>query len=180
MIPPDFENSILEDNLEKVYKHLQGPPSLSLDVRNKQSETPFMIACKNQSKKSIKILTDDPKWTNFIEATDTNKRSALHFACEFGCTEFAIQLIQNGAKINAETEKSQTPLHLASENGHLKIVKHLVKRKADIEAKDKYGWTPLLLASKNGHLEIVKHLREKEQIGQLKTRQVKILFKVQH
>ena len=161
MIPPDFENSILEDNLEKVYKHLQGPPSLSLDVRNKQSETPFMIACKNQSKKSIKILTDDPKWTNFIEATDTNKRSALHFACEFGCTEFAIQLIQNGAKINAETEKSQTPLHLASENGHLKIVKHLVKRKADIEAKDKYGWTPLLLASQYGHLEIVKHLREK-------------------
>ena len=74
---------------------MKGPPRIPRDARNKQSETALMIACKNQSTESIKVLTQDKKWLQCLEAVDTKNRSALHFASEFGCTEFAKQLIEN-------------------------------------------------------------------------------------
>ena len=85
----------------------------------------------------------------------------LHWACYFGKLEMAIELLNDGAYVNAENTGGETPLHIASrgqydsqENG-IGIVQLLLGHGANVNAQDKGHITPLHLASYYGKLDIV-------------------------
>jgi ankyrin repeat protein len=59
-------------------------------------------------------------------------------------------LIQEGADVNAKTEKGVTPLMAAVENNKRNIVRLLLGAGADIESKNDKGQTALMLASMRG------------------------------
>jgi len=71
-----------------------------------------------------------------------------------------IELIENGADINAADHDNRTALFLAAATDAHKLVKHLLKKKADPDTQDSYGTTALNIASYNGNTEIVKSLLE--------------------
>ena len=107
-----------------------------------------MIACKFSATKSLKKILDIESSKIYIDAVDTNSRTALHFACD------------GGHFLKSETERNLKELKRIKEK-KLEIVKDLIEKGANIEAKDQDGLSALHWASEYGHLEIVKHLLEK-------------------
>ena len=82
----------------------------------------------------------------------------LHEAIKAGNTTEAINLINEGADIEAIGIYGETPLHSAAGKGHVEIVNDLLRRGADVHAIDKNSQTPLHYAVVQGHVEIVNDL----------------------
>ena len=90
-----------------------------------------------------------------LNATDgEKKRTPLRWVAEYGLTEIAIALIDNGADVNAADQDDKTPLHCAAENGRMEIALALIEKGAKVDVANKYGDTPLRLAIEKGHKEI--------------------------
>ena len=89
---------------------------------------------------------------------DSDEKTPLHIACEYGHLPIVAFLISKGSNLEAKFEYGKTPLHIACENDHLPIVEYLLSRGAYIEAKDLDGKTPLHFACMQGHLQIVDYL----------------------
>lgn len=93
-----------------------------------------------------------------VNNIDANGWSPLHHACyigDLGSTKF---LIENGAKVNAFSNKNRTPLHFAAMNDHVEVVKELIGHQAEIEWQDENKCTPLHLACKKGSLNAAQLL----------------------
>ena len=71
-----------------------------------------------------------------------------------------MELLRQGARINAENDHGRNALIEASRLGHIEVVKTLIKYNATLNAKDNYDGTALEYAEKEGHIEIV-HLLQK-------------------
>jgi ankyrin repeat protein len=80
-------------------------------------------------------------------------------------TDYLLELIRDGADVNARNNDGWTPLMLAA--GHStspEIVTVLLEKGAAIESRDDFGLTPLLLAARSSHSkspEIVRLLLDK-------------------
>jgi len=76
-------------------------------------------------------------------ATKRQMGSGFMWACEYGRSNVAAFLLQNGIK-GTEQLHGATGLHWAAYGGHEDIVKLLLKRKAPVDLKDqRYAATPL-------------------------------------
>jgi len=71
-----------------------------------------------------------------------------------------MELLRQGARINAENDHGRNALIEASRLGHIEVVKTLIKYNATLNAKDNYDGTALEYAEKEGHIDIV-HLLQK-------------------
>ena len=114
---------------------------------------------------TIKTLLDYDAEVNLI---DYNGWTALHHAAFKGDFEACVELIQNGANLNAYSTSMKTPLHLAAFYNHPEIVHLLVTNGASLEgiSNDEFlqystnkhsilaeNVAPLLLAAKRGNIE---------------------------
>jgi ankyrin repeat protein len=76
-------------------------------------------------------------------ATDAQRQSGFHWACEYGRAEVAEYLSMRGADL-ARLHRGRTGLHWAAYGGHLEIVRLLVDHGAPVEVVDEtYRTTPL-------------------------------------
>jgi ankyrin repeat protein len=126
---------------------------------------PFRLVCRSALGSSTvenEVLSNLAKV--FIEhganvnLQDTNNKSPLHFALEYGYLDTARLLLDHGADPNALDNDHMTPLHLASERGHLEIVQLLLLRGANRDSRDKEARTALHLVLKP-HWYAVCHSR---------------------
>lgn len=78
-------------------------------------------------------------------ATQTQMNAGFAWACEFGKTEAAAFLLQNGMDPNATlTQRGETGLHWAAHCAHVEIVELLLKRDTRLDTKDQsHQSTPL-------------------------------------
>ena len=175
-MPSHLESCISCNDVNTIEDHLKGPRKLPIDIRNKQSETVIMIACKSKAihslKSIIEIMTEDHKNETIIDAVNTKGQSALHLASMNGFKEAVVILLHQNYKsdcciqqkkdfrniINLRDQNGYTALHFASQNGHLEPVKVMCDKGANIEAQNRWKGTALHLASENGHHEVVKVL----------------------
>ena len=58
-------------------------------------------------------------WHAGLEVRDWGGRTALHFACYYGCADCAHELIARGADVNVGTTNGSTPLMYASWYGDI-------------------------------------------------------------
>jgi len=84
----------------------------------------------------------------------------LHLAAFFGHEPCAVQLVANGALLNALSKNSNgnTPLHAAVVNRKLDMVKFLLGAEADVNLPTQFGWTALHLAAHGGSREMIETL----------------------
>ena len=82
----------------------------------------------------------------------------LHRAAQSGSLNTMKLLLENDAKVSAQTNDGSTPLHFASEQGHYGVVALLIEHDADINVKRKDGNSSLHLAARKNHTEIVDSL----------------------
>ncbi|CAG8575033.1 13340_t:CDS:2, partial [Racocetra fulgida] len=118
-----------------------------------------------------------------VNIADTNGKTALHWAAEYGHTTVVEILIKYKAEINCIDANGKTALHAAAENGHTTVIEILIKYKteanfadknsktalllaaAKVNAVDINGKTALYLATENGHLNVVKALINKTDVN---------------
>ena len=97
-------------------------------------------------------------------ATDSSKRTVLHYAAAYGSTDVVKYLINEcNCDLMACTEDGETPLHWVAQCGHSAVVELLLSTgKCDPLAKNNKGRTPLQVASGDTRLIFKK-------FGQIKT-----------
>jgi len=104
--------------------------------------------------------------------------TAMLNAAVAGKYEVVEYLLQQGARVDAQSRWGDTALHLAASECHLDIVKLLVKFGADINKTNVNGETPLYAAVSKGHLEVVKYLLNRGADREIKNDKGKSLIEV--
>ena len=133
-----------------------------MDTKNKDDETPFLLACQEAHFEVTKFLVSKKC---DINATSANGKTGLHYACLNGSLDIVKLLVDNKANLDAKAKSSITPLMLACLAGNLEIVKYLVAAGCDIFAtcgnNEGFSGTALSAARYKNHEEIVNFLELK-------------------
>ncbi|TSK98379.1 Transient receptor potential cation channel subfamily A member 1 [Bagarius yarrelli] len=104
--------------------------------------TPLHYACKLGIHDSVKNMLG---FQVSLGRKSKEKKSALHFAAEYGRINTCLRLletIRDSRLLNEGDENGLTPLHLASRGGHVKVV-DLLLRSGALFQSDYKGWSCL-------------------------------------
>lgn len=146
--------------------------------------TPLMVAARSGNLELVRFFLQNKSNPNYISKSSSENISEitsaakvgfspkkmlekilaissgpLHQAALCGDVKVAEELINQGAKINAENLLKVTPLQVAASCGHLELVKFLLHSGASIDHKSLSNYTALFWAVTNNHVEVVKFLK---------------------
>jgi ankyrin repeat protein/rubrerythrin len=93
-----------------------------------------------------------------------HRRTPLHAAAMYGCTDNAEVLLRHGAKISAVDAAGQTPLFTAVQYNKPEMIAWLIRNGADVKVRDIAGNDVLNQAIKLGHTETVEQLLQYPEI----------------
>ena len=131
-----------------------------IDVEDKWCRTPLMLAAARGHSDILLCLINhgaDLNKTKF----NVHKRTALHYAIEYGHLKVVELLLSKGAGIDVEDEDGHTPLMLAALRGHSDILLCLINQGDDLNKTNRRKRTALHYASESGNLEVVELLLSK-------------------
>ncbi|XP_034428510.1 transient receptor potential cation channel subfamily A member 1b [Hippoglossus hippoglossus] len=114
--------------------------------------TPLHYACKLGVHDSVKNMLGLSGKVG-LACKSKDKKSALHFAAQYGRINTCQQLLEtitDSRLLNEGDGRGMTPLHLASRGGHTKVV-HLLLRKGALVHSDYKGWSCLHHAASEGY-----------------------------
>uniref|UniRef100_A0A4W5LPL8 Uncharacterized protein n=1 Tax=Hucho hucho TaxID=62062 RepID=A0A4W5LPL8_9TELE len=126
-----------------------------LSTEDNEGCTPLHYACRlgiHDSVNNILVLQVS------LERKSKDKKSALHFAAQYGrinTCQRLLETITDSRLLNEGDERGLTPLHLASGGGHTKVVE-LLLRKGALFHSDYKGWTCLHHAAAEGYTQTMK------------------------
>uniref|UniRef100_A0A8C7UWQ5 Transient receptor potential cation channel, subfamily A, member 1a n=1 Tax=Oncorhynchus mykiss TaxID=8022 RepID=A0A8C7UWQ5_ONCMY len=125
-----------------------------LDAEDNEGCTPMHYACRLGIPESVKNML---RLNVSLDQKSKQKKSALHFAAEYGRINTCHRLLEsmtNTRLLNEGDERGMTPLHLASRGGHV-IVVDLLLRKGALFHSDYKGWTCLHHAAAEGYSQTI-------------------------
>ena len=126
-----------------------------INAPNYSSQTPLIIAIKNNKLDSVKLLCKLGANVNYT-SDQVYGYCPLHYAAEQEDGMIIDSLVTFGAKLNSRTFTGCTPLHLAAMKGKYDAVRWLCLNGADVNLKEFYnGYTPLHYAMIRGHYDVV-------------------------
>ncbi|MBQ3565300.1 MAG: ankyrin repeat domain-containing protein [Alphaproteobacteria bacterium] len=134
---------------------------VSLEIKDKNGNTPLAIAAQNGFIESIDLLISAGADINSVNnAGETPLLIALRNNSEAA----AILLISRGADVKVHDKFGQTALHYAMSHNLVSISASLINSNVDINAVNSDGDTPLFMAVKNKSVAALKVLTEREGI----------------
>lgn len=127
----------MQDNNLKVARVLIRHRQTNVDPRNKQDETPLMMAALKGDTELVLAL--------IARGADINKPgwAPLHYAATKGSVPIVRELLDKSAYIDAESPNGTTPLMMAAMYGTPEVVKILLEAGADPTIKNGLGLTAL-------------------------------------
>lgn len=134
----------------KVAEVLINWPKTDVELRNKQDESPLMMAAfKGLLDISQKLIARD---------ADVNKTgwTPLHYAATRGHLEIITLLLDNHAYIDAESPNGSTPLMMAAHYGTPEAVKLLLEAGADPLLKNQQGLSAIDFAQQAKRQDIAE------------------------
>jgi len=142
----------IKEDSDKAVKSLLATPTLALNARSKNGETPLMLA-------AIKGRLD---WVQAMvkRGAPINQEgwTPLHYACSGPDNGVAAWLISQGAEINARSPNGSTPLMLAAGYGALDLTPVLLKAGADVSLRNQQGMNAADFARKADRERVLKQL----------------------
>ncbi|TSN21213.1 Transient receptor potential cation channel subfamily A member 1 [Bagarius yarrelli] len=123
-----------------------------LNDEDSEGCTPLHYACRLGIPDSVKNMLG---LEVSIDQKSKQKKSALHFAAEYGRINTCHRLLETMTDtrlLNEGDGKGMTPLHLASRGGHVKVV-GLLLRKGALFHSDYKGWSCLHHAAVEGYTQ---------------------------
>ena len=123
----------MQQSSSKVVDLLVNWPTTNLSIKNRQGETPLMLAALNNKLPLAKLL--------ILRGADVNQAgwTPLHYAATRGHIEMMRLMIDNSAYLDAESPNGTTPLMMAAHYGTPMAVKLLLEEGADPRIKNKLG-----------------------------------------
>lgn len=123
----------MQQSSNKVVDLLVNWPTTNLSIKNRQGETPLMLAALNNKLPLAKLL--------ILRGADVNQAgwTPLHYAATKGHIEMMRLMIDNSAYLDAESPNGTTPLMMAAHYGTPMAVKLLLEEGADPRIKNKLG-----------------------------------------
>uniref|UniRef100_A0A8B9LRD2 Transient receptor potential cation channel subfamily A member 1 n=1 Tax=Astyanax mexicanus TaxID=7994 RepID=A0A8B9LRD2_ASTMX len=128
-----------------------------LNDEDSEGCTPLHYACRLGIPDSVKNMLG---LEVSLDQKSKQKKSALHFAAEYGRINTCHRLLEpmtDTRLLNEGDEKGMTPLHLASRGGHVKVVE-LLLRKGALFHSDYKGWSCLHHAAAEGFTQTMETL----------------------
>ncbi|KAK3534710.1 hypothetical protein QTP86_023793 [Hemibagrus guttatus] len=128
-----------------------------LNDEDSEGCTPLHYACRLGIPDSVKNMLG---LEVSLDQKSKQKKSALHFAAEYGRINTCHRLLETMSDtrlLNEGDEKGMTPLHLASRGGHVKVVE-LLLRKGALFHSDYKGWSCLHHAAAEGYTQTMDSL----------------------
>jgi len=131
----------------KAAQVLANAPKIEAEARNKNDESPLMLAALNNQLDIAKVLIE--------KDADVNKPgwAPLHYAASKGHVEMMALLLDNDAYIDAESPNKTTPLMMAAMYGSTSAVKALLEAGADPFLKNEQGLTAIDFAQRVNRAE---------------------------
>lgn len=164
---PDGDHGLLlaiREPSPKVVAALLGAKHIQVEARNRQDESPLMLA-------ALKGLTDIAVRL-VAQGADVNKPgwTPLHYAATSGNLEIIRLLLDNHAYIDASSPNASTPLMMAAMYGTASAAKLLLESGADPTIKNDQGLTALDFAQRANRSDsfaiISAFIRAREPRGQ--------------
>ncbi|GKT35408.1 Enolase, partial [Aduncisulcus paluster] len=147
------------ERLHRVVYNILAISSDCIDCITVQGKTPLIISCETGSRDSTRELL---RHSPYLDTSDTDVGSALHYATHLGDAFIVAELLRAGAKVSAKGGRSgNTPLHLACRHGNRGIVSALLYHGADPNALNKDKRTPMHFAAEDGDLRVIEMLLDK-------------------
>ncbi|KAJ0059586.1 hypothetical protein NL108_001965 [Boleophthalmus pectinirostris] len=125
-----------------------------LNCEDNEGCTPLHYACRLGIHDSVKNMLG-LSGQRGLEYKSKDKKSALHFAAQYGRLNTCQRILENikdSRLLNEGDERGHTPLHLASAGGHTKVVQ-LLLRKGALFHCDYKGWSCLHHAASEGYTQ---------------------------
>jgi len=143
-VGPDGQAALLlsfRNPSAKVAEILISHPATQVEVRNRQDESPLMLAAIKGHLQICEAL--------IARDADVNKTgwTPLHYAATGGHVPVIQLLLKHHAYIDAESPNGTTPLMMAAMYGSPEAVKHLIEAGADFRLKNAKGMTALDFAT---------------------------------
>lgn len=154
----------LREPSPKVLAVLLDWPKIDVDARNRQDESPLMIA-------ALKGMTDVARQL-LDKGADVNKPgwTPLHYAATHGHLEIMNLLLEQHAYVDAESPNGTTPLMMAAMYGTPSAVKLLLESGADPLLKNQLGLSAIDFAFRANRKEsadiIAAFVRARQPRGQ--------------
>jgi ankyrin repeat protein len=122
---------------------------------NNDHITPLIWATMEENKDIVDLLLE--RGAN-VDATDGNRKTALHHAAERGFKTIVETLLAHKATVDVRTKYGWTPLRFAADKGFKSVAELLVAQGANVNARDDNGYSPLHAAVYSGNKAIVEWL----------------------
>ena len=106
----------------------------------------------------LNVAEDTSRIAPHITATDSERLTAAHKACQFGSAPCLELLIAAGANVNAEDKLGRTPSWYAACYGRSQCLEALFKAGADLQKVDQNEVGPIFMANANGHTQAISVL----------------------
>jgi ankyrin repeat protein len=139
----DFFRAVNIDDARAISKLLER--GFDPNAPDEKGQVGLFLALRNDSPKVIAALLAHPQIK--IDATNSSDETPLMMAALRGQTEWALRLLDRGARVN---RPGWTPLHYAASGPEVKVVALLLDRGALIEATSPNRTTPLMMAARYG------------------------------
>ena len=130
---------------------------LTLNAKNRNGLTPFLLACANGHLKTAEIIMQKSADLNIVlDAKTTSGSTAFHLASKNGHIDIFKMLMKipefiYNIGLNEKTLTGDTAFHMACENGHSKILDLIIQKSAelniDLNTKTSSGSTIQLVLS---------------------------------
>ncbi|KAG8529665.1 uncharacterized protein KY384_005146 [Bacidia gigantensis] len=126
------------------------------NVVDEKNVCAMSLAARENHLGVVKLLLQEGANINL----STSLGTPLHFATYNGHLDLAVELISNGADVEALDDDSMTALHEAARQGRKDVVEILMEHGANVNTGDSNGGTPLSYAVRKGHRDVVEILME--------------------
>ncbi|HSW17997.1 MAG TPA: ankyrin repeat domain-containing protein [Ramlibacter sp.] len=163
---PDGQHALylaLREPAPKIAQALIDSPKTNVESRNRQDESPLMMAAlKGQADLVAKLVARD---------ADVNKPgwTPLHYAATGGHVAIISLLLEHHAFIDATSPNGTTPLMMAAMYGSAQAVRLLLDEGADISMKNIQGMTAIDFAVRGNRKDagemIAEHARKQRPAG---------------
>lgn len=152
----DLFDAVSEADVARVKDSLSNGADISAIVDERDILSAALAWTTNTNRQILKLLIESGANPNLCSSDGT---TALYWAASCNDSELVKNLIEAGARVNAEQpEDGHTSLHVSSEHGNLQNVKLLLEARGDIALNrfDYVAHTPLMWAAEIGNIEIAK------------------------
>lgn len=145
----------LQDNSLKAFEALLAARTVDVNARNRQDESPLMMAAIKGHMEAVRVL--------MARNADVNKTgwAPLHYAASAGSpqhTQIIARLLENHAYIDAASPNGTTPLMMAAQYGSNESVLLLLDEGADPTLKNQLGLTAYDFAMRVSRMESAERI----------------------